>query len=85
MTSIKSSIHRAYRASPASPLPPTLSAQTVAYIDERNGFLNLLQRQFLRNRRRFWAHLTDGYGNVLFTIHRPFYLINRCALRRGWA
>ena len=62
-------------------LPHPRSGQTIAYIDELNGFLNLLQRQFLRNRRRFWAHLTDGYGNVLFTIHRPFYLISRYALQ----
>ncbi|XP_015067436.1 altered inheritance rate of mitochondria protein 25 [Solanum pennellii] len=45
----------------------------VGFIREQS---NLLARQFLRTRRPFVAYVTDGLGNELFKVRRPFWWIN---------
>ncbi|KAK4340584.1 hypothetical protein RND71_039085 [Anisodus tanguticus] len=45
----------------------------VGFIREKS---NLLARQFLRTRRPFVASVTDGLGNELFRVRRPFWWIN---------
>ncbi|KAF3952686.1 hypothetical protein CMV_021782 [Castanea mollissima] len=44
----------------------------VGFIREQS---NLLARQFLRTRRPFVAYITDGMGNELFKVRRPFWWI----------
>ncbi|ESW03532.1 hypothetical protein PHAVU_011G021500 [Phaseolus vulgaris] len=44
----------------------------VGYIREQS---NVLTRQLLRLRRPFVAHITDGLGNELFRVRRPFWWI----------
>ncbi|CAN4092015.1 unnamed protein product [Withania somnifera] len=45
----------------------------VGFIREQS---NLLARQLLRTRRPFVASVTDGLGNELFRVRRPFWWIN---------
>ncbi|KAM3394188.1 altered inheritance rate of mitochondria protein 25 [Capsicum galapagoense] len=45
----------------------------VGFIREKS---NLLARQALRTRRPFVASITDGLGNELFRVRRPFWWIN---------
>ncbi|WVZ04075.1 hypothetical protein V8G54_024881 [Vigna mungo] len=42
----------------------------VGYIREQS---NVITRQLLRLRRPFVAHITDGLGNELFRVRRPFW------------
>ena len=45
----------------------------------------MLLRQILRLRRIFRATVTDTENNLLFTIRRPLYLINRyLTAQRPW-
>uniref|UniRef100_A0A1S4CVN5 Phospholipid scramblase n=1 Tax=Nicotiana tabacum TaxID=4097 RepID=A0A1S4CVN5_TOBAC len=52
----------------------------VCYPQSPVGFIreqsNVLARQFLRTRRPFVACITDGLGNELFRVRRPFWWIN---------
>ncbi|KAJ0974677.1 hypothetical protein J5N97_016642 [Dioscorea zingiberensis] len=45
----------------------------MGYIREQS---NVIYRQLLRTRRPFVASITDGMGNEIFRIRRPFWLIN---------
>lgn len=45
----------------------------VGFIREQS---NLIARQLLRLRRPFVAYITDGLGNELFRVRRPFWWIN---------
>ncbi|KAK9095621.1 hypothetical protein Scep_027090 [Stephania cephalantha] len=47
--------------------------QPVGFILEQS---NVIARQLLRTRRPFVAHITDGMGNELFKVRRPFWWIN---------
>ncbi|KAF5450867.1 hypothetical protein F2P56_031184 [Juglans regia] len=51
----------------------------VCYPQSPVGFIreqsNILTRQFLRLRRPFVAYITDGMGNELFRVRRPFWWI----------
>nr|POE83671.1 altered inheritance rate of mitochondria protein 25 [Quercus suber] len=51
----------------------------VCYPQSPVGFIreqsNLLARQLLRTRRPFVAYITDGMGNELFRVRRPFWWI----------
>ncbi|EPS72297.1 hypothetical protein M569_02459, partial [Genlisea aurea] len=51
----------------------------VCYPEAPVGFIreqsNVIARQLLRLRRPFVALITDGLGNELFRIHRPFWWI----------
>ncbi|KAG2709310.1 hypothetical protein I3760_05G233200 [Carya illinoinensis] len=51
----------------------------VCYPQSPVGFIreqsNVLTRQFLRLRRPFVAYITDGMGNELFRVRRPFWWI----------
>uniref|UniRef100_A0A0D9W8Y5 Phospholipid scramblase n=1 Tax=Leersia perrieri TaxID=77586 RepID=A0A0D9W8Y5_9ORYZ len=47
--------------------------QPVGFIREKS---NVIFRQLLRSRRPFVAEITDAMGNEIFTVRRPFWLIN---------
>ncbi|KAH6771073.1 scramblase-like protein [Perilla frutescens var. hirtella] len=52
----------------------------VCYPQTPAGFIreqsNVIVRQLLRRRRPFIADITDGFGNELFKVRRPFWWIN---------
>uniref|UniRef100_A0A0E0KUP7 Phospholipid scramblase n=1 Tax=Oryza punctata TaxID=4537 RepID=A0A0E0KUP7_ORYPU len=47
--------------------------QPVGFIREKS---NVIFRQLFRSRRPFVAEITDAMGNEIFTVRRPFWLIN---------
>ncbi|XLR18008.1 hypothetical protein S83_045920, partial [Arachis hypogaea] len=51
---------------------PCYPKSPVGFIREQS---NVLARQFLRLRRPFIAYITDGLGNELFRVRRPFWWI----------
>ncbi|KAJ0974681.1 hypothetical protein J5N97_016646 [Dioscorea zingiberensis] len=52
---------------------PNYPHSPMGYIREQS---NVIYRQLLRTRRPFVASITDGMGNEIFRIRRPFWLIN---------
>ncbi|CAM0903005.1 unnamed protein product [Alopecurus aequalis] len=54
-------------------MDPIFPQSPVGYIREKS---NVIFRQLLRSRRPFVAEFTDDMGNEIFTVRRPFWLIN---------
>uniref|UniRef100_A0ACD5V505 Uncharacterized protein n=1 Tax=Avena sativa TaxID=4498 RepID=A0ACD5V505_AVESA len=54
-------------------MDPLFPQSPVGYIREKS---NVIFRQLLRSRRPFVAEFTDAMGNEIFTVRRPFWLIN---------
>ncbi|KAF0892281.1 hypothetical protein E2562_014851 [Oryza meyeriana var. granulata] len=54
-------------------MDPLFPQSPVGFIREKS---NVIFRQLLRSRRPFVAEITDAMGNEIFTVRRPFWLIN---------
>ncbi|CAN6269138.1 unnamed protein product [Urochloa humidicola] len=54
-------------------MDPLFPQSPVGFIREKS---NIIFRQLLRTRRPFVAEITDAMGNEIFTVRRPFWLIN---------
>ncbi|XP_052151038.1 altered inheritance rate of mitochondria protein 25-like [Oryza glaberrima] len=54
-------------------MDPLFPQSPVGFIREKS---NVIFRQLFRSRRPFVAEITDAMGNEIFTVRRPFWLIN---------